>query len=164
VTEQQTNFLGIPITGDLNYGRGREPQRPKEELAPLVQAVLDDPLIEEFGWNQYTPYFNDGEECVFGAMPPWFKTVGWEPSEEDDGEYLNEVLGVDYSHPVLGGFKDWRDETYSGEHPATWKACRDLSAALQGGEFDHALLDLFGDHAEIKVRRDGITVDTYHHD
>lgn len=24
------------------------------------------PKLDSFKWRQYTPYFNDGEECIFG--------------------------------------------------------------------------------------------------
>lgn len=61
------NFLGIPITGDIQRGSQRVPQKPLEELAPLMQALLDDPSIAWFGWRQYTPYFNDGEPCEFNV-------------------------------------------------------------------------------------------------
>jgi hypothetical protein len=63
--EKRKNFLGIEVTGDINYSKPPVPQKPLEELAPLMQALLDDPTIESFGWTQYTPYFNDGEPCVF---------------------------------------------------------------------------------------------------
>jgi hypothetical protein len=65
--EERKNFLGIPVTGTINYADQRVPQKPLEELTPLMQALLDDPSIESFGWTQYTPYFNDGEPCVFSA-------------------------------------------------------------------------------------------------
>ena len=25
------------------------------------------PELESFGWSQYTPYFNDGDTCIFSA-------------------------------------------------------------------------------------------------
>lgn len=40
-----TNFLGMPVSGDITQGSTRVEQKPLEELAPLFQAVLDDPTI-----------------------------------------------------------------------------------------------------------------------
>jgi hypothetical protein len=62
---ERKNFLGIPIDGDIQYAESKVPQRPLEDLAPIMQAVLDDESVKWFGWRQYTPYFNDGEPCVF---------------------------------------------------------------------------------------------------
>ncbi len=60
-------FFGIPIDGDIAYAEKRAAQRPIEDLQPLMQALLDDDGIEWFAWRQYTPYFNDGEPCVFNV-------------------------------------------------------------------------------------------------
>lgn len=62
----EREFLGMKIKGDWN-SPGSDPvdQKPKEELAPLIEAVVNDPRIEAVRWVQYTPYFNDGEPCVF---------------------------------------------------------------------------------------------------
>jgi len=50
-------------------------QKRKELAAPLrstlferMQRVLIElPEIDSIEWNQYTPYFNDGEECTFSV-------------------------------------------------------------------------------------------------
>jgi hypothetical protein len=48
----------------------------QEEARAMVRDVFKQgatalfeahPALESFGWTQYTPYFNDGDECVFGA-------------------------------------------------------------------------------------------------
>jgi hypothetical protein len=67
VTTVERTFFGIPVEGDIVFNDRRVTQRPIEDLQPLMQAVLDDPTIEWFGWRQYTPYFNDGEPCVFSV-------------------------------------------------------------------------------------------------
>lgn len=36
----------------------------EEQARELFQRI---PEIEEFSWTQYTPYFNDGDECIFGV-------------------------------------------------------------------------------------------------
>lgn len=75
LSEDRTNFLGIPVSGEINEGSTFVNQKTKEDLAPILQAVLDDPLITEFGWTQYTPYFNDGDVCEFSVNEPWFRTT-----------------------------------------------------------------------------------------
>jgi hypothetical protein len=172
------SFLGIPIEGEITRGNKREQQRPLSDLEPLIRAVLDDELIHSFGWTQYTPYFNDGEPCVFDVNEVWFKTVhDVKPkSDDDDGYEDRDEFNVMYgTHPTLGRrdyewkrpgdgqqFKVWK--AYEGQHEQTWTNCYALAEAIGTEAFDDVLLEAFGDHAEIEITRDGIKVDTYEHD
>jgi hypothetical protein len=174
-SETLTTFLGIPIDGAIVRGERKPDQRPLEELAPLMQAVLDDPLVTEFGWTQFTPYFNDGDPCVFSTRAPWFRTAaevpapGDEDEESDDESDDEDRLTIDH-HPTLGT-SHWNGKTcryvdvkLSPDRAVTSAKCKELSGAIEGGTFDVVLLDAFGDHAEITVKRTGITVDFYDHD
>jgi hypothetical protein len=164
-----TSFLGIPVEGDISYGDTRVAQRPLEELAPLIQAVLDDPFIVGFGWRQYTPYFNDGEPCVFGAYGCWFRTVedattSDADSEDDEKWYDDDTEDLElWDHPTLGRF-NWRDDTYEGNHEESYRRARALESAIESGEFHDVLLEAFGDHARVTVSRDAIVVSTYEHE
>lgn len=165
-----TNFLGMPVSGDITQGSSRVEQKPIEELSPLFQALLDDPTIVEFGWRQYTPYFNDGDTCEFGVHGLWVKTED-DVDAEDNEDYYASDLGIDY-HRSLGKTKavwaeaerkilDW---VYEGPNEDRYNRCQDLDRALQSGHYDNVLLDNFGDHAMITVRDSGIEVDFYSHD
>jgi len=160
-------FFGVPIRGDISQGGSRVEQKPASELAPLVQAMLDDPTIVEFGWRQYTPYFNDGAVCEFSAYGLWVRTeTDTDPEDEDE-------LGLDYGvHPSLGGFPyktnpetgRYERQSYEGSDKARYDRAQTLTAAIEGGAFENVLLDKFGDHASITVRRDGVEVEFYEHD
>lgn len=166
------NFLGIPIDGDITPGAGRAEQQPIEDFAPILQAVLDDPTVVEFGWRQCTPYFNDGEPCEFSAYGVWVRTTADSEDLDDDG------LDVDYGHPSLGEMTGgaWVDdpenpgrrkkvgERYEGPDLARFERAKALGRAVDGGHFLNVLLDAFGDHARVTVRGDGIQVDFYEHD
>lgn len=167
-----TNFLGIPVEGDITRGEMQAPQRPLSELEPLMRAVLDDSTMKAFGWTQYTPYFNDGDPCTFSVNTPWFLTVD-DPDFDDIED--EDSYGVDYgSHPTLGEREyDYRgswpnrqriDLGYTGPDEARYDRVRALSEAINGGAFENVLLEAFGDHAEVKVTAAGITVDSYSHD
>ena len=166
----QKSFLGVPIHGDIDKVNPRAAQKPLEELAPLFQAILDDPLIAEFGWNQYTPYFNDGDPCEFSVHDPWFRTT-----QDEENQYKDAYeVGSWTAHPTLGRivieyqgvYPDRRDVEVDVEsdHEATLRACLALKNAFGSGAFEDVLQTAFGDHAEIVVRRDGIDVETYEHD
>jgi len=78
MTTIDRNFLGIRINGDITAS-DRKDQKPQEEFEPFVRALLDESLIDEFGWTQRTPYFNDGDPCVFSAYGVWVRTVAAKP-------------------------------------------------------------------------------------
>lgn len=168
-------FLGIPVEGDITKS-GRVAQRPLEDLAPIMQALLDDEGIARFGWRQYTPYFNDGDACVFSARGVWAARPEDLDPEDPDTIDTGE-LDIDYGSR-LGGYEggEWVPDPenaplnklvgarYEGPDQARYDRCRLLSQAIESGRFDDVLLDAFGDHAEITVTREGITVESYEHD
>lgn len=193
------NFLGIPVHGDVTPGGKRAVQRPLSDLEPLIRAVLDDPFIDAFGWTQFTPYFNDGDPCVFSVGSVWFRTTDdLEPRTPDGNgayEYDDEREESDYDdddfkvpnstlvireygdgHPSLGkrefewvgtwGTDDRRKVygPYEGKREASYVACLALSDAVDSEEFDDVLLDAFGDHCQVTVKRTGIMVDEYSHE
>jgi hypothetical protein len=173
-TKAHTNFLGIPVEGDITRPETRKAQKPLAELEPLLRAVLDDDTIVQFGWRQYTPYFNDGEECVFSAHGLWVRTVD-DPAANDDDDYdTEERYEVDYGHPTLGELhrawvgvhpnREYVVTGYTGPDQARLERCLALDKAIDSGEFDDVLLEAFGDHADIAITRSGITVDHYDHD
>ena len=161
------NFLGIPVDGTITRPDPTVEQRPLSDLEPLIRAVLADETIVEFGWTQYTPYFNDGDTCVFGIHNPWFRT----PADPVVDIQVTWQLRLDDPvHPSLGGRMHsrvdgrWEYGEYAGPDLERYDRARVLSDALDSGAFDQVLLETFGEHAHITVRRDGITVDSYFHE
>lgn len=164
------NFLGIPVQGDITRGEFRVEQKPIEELQPILQAVLDDPTIVEFGWRQYTPYFNDGDPCTFSVHGTWVRTTADEDADEYELEMwshrsLGEIKGGEWvSDPDRPGRNKRVGAQYEGPDEARYQRCKALESAIEGGAFEDVLLDAFGDHANVTVRRDGIEVEFYDHD
>lgn len=88
------------------------------------------PNLEKISWQQYTPYFNDGEECVFRSYHKY---------AEIEGE------GLDYDKPERKEIEEELKKFMS--------------------QFDDELLkNLFGDHVQLTVTKEGITVEEYEHD
>lgn len=172
MSETTTNFLGIPIDGDINRAGDRKTQRPREEFEAIITTLLDDPFFVEFGWTQYTPYFNDGDPCTFDASGFWIRTesdgeprVDSEDDEDDYDEDDTDRLQISYTdHPTLGTENGYPIRVYVGTRESQYRVACAASDAVEGGEFDDVLLGLFGDHAAVKVTRSGITVDEYSHD
>jgi hypothetical protein len=176
------SFLGVRVEGEINEGEKRANQRPLWELEPLLRAVIDDPEIHSFGWQQYTPYFNDGEPCVFRVYDPWFVTNADAATLtiDSDGyihDFEQDEYQVSYSdHPSLGQQAwtwsgHWPDRVkvygeYTGTNKACYERCRALSDAFDSDAFDDVLLTAFGDHCKVTFSRAKMTfvVDSYEHD
>lgn len=116
------------------------------------------PELQSFGWRQYTPYFNDGDECVFSAHV----------SEPD----INEIDGYDinFEDEKITDYQAAKDATGNRplipnpqHNPALQAALVDVKEFLSN--IDEAVLrDMFGDHVTVKVTQGGTDVDEYEHD
>lgn len=159
-------FLDLPVNGEI-IDNSRRDQRPLAEFTPIIKAVLDDPTIVEFGWQQYAPHFNDGDACLFYVHHPiYFRTVADE--EEED----NYNLTLDSDHSAIGRkgstwdavLRTYINQTYTGPDEARYDRCKALEDALEGGEFLDVLMNAFGDHAEVRAHKHGFDVDYCQHD
>lgn len=173
-----TNFLGLPIEGDIAHGSTRVEQRPIEELTAIIEKVFEIPGVDGIYWRQYTPYFNDGEPCEFSAGEAALHFEGTKELTEDDEDF--EDYEGDYVQGFFGEYSDELDQHFGprershGYHsfiypPSTnkeaWETFDALDKAINGGEFENVLLDTFGDHAEIKVwKGKKIEIEFYEHD
>ena len=133
------------------------------QIEPLLQQfIADNPQVAKVWWTQYTPYFNDGDECVFRMGDVYFVFVG---DEDEEGYY-------DFGNAIENGVRGY---IYSGKfEPAeylpslevcsveTQRACEQLSAELAG--LEDALKTLFGDHVKVIVTKEGVEVEEYDHD
>lgn len=95
-------------------------------------------------WTQYTPYFNDGDPCVFGLGHIDFLT-------DEDKDCEDYVEG-----PYISTYRD-RDK-YEGADALAY----DLKKTLRGNE--DILEEVFGDHAKVTATSEGISVEEYYHD
>lgn len=126
----------------------------RDETASLFEEF---PNIVRFAWTQYTPYFNDGDECVFRCHhdTPYVVFAGNE--EEDDEEC--EFSEYNYS--------DWDDvarkyvpKTQLTEEEKAGKAVIDMLAPFEDSDFKQ----IFGDHVKVIITREGVEVEEYSHD
>lgn len=110
----------------------------KPELAEQARAVFADERIRAIRWTQYTPYFNDGDPCIFRVNQDSCLDIG-------TGEFQDSyscALGEKESAPV-----------------------RAFERFIAQDELSEVFKDAFGDHVEVTIKRDG-TVETeeYEHD
>lgn len=178
------NFLGMEIKGDIIHGDQTVPQRPQEEFAWLLEAVLTDPIILGVAWTQYTPYYNDGDPCRFSVGDIYLSLK--ESSSPEDYDYSWQEYEAEYNNRYW--LNDWDEEfqtrigrlnrkwdagswSWEGDpdklpNPSLFKAYHALCEPINKREFHNVLLDLFGDHAIIIVDKASgkIIIEGYEHD
>jgi hypothetical protein len=123
----------------------------------MKSFFIDNPEIKVIKWKQFSPYFNDGEECTFSVGMPMFSNA---PNVEDleHDEYVGEEEGI------------WcyGEDCYGEEPPqdARLIAAMDAFEAIQqSNAFETIAETMFGNHSEIVITAEGIKVEDYsHHD
>lgn len=94
------------------------------------------PEVYGVKWEQYTPYFNDGDPCEFRLNGIYtFKT---QEAFENEEESMYNIEGA--------------EESYGEEPQTSLKQIEDI------------LEDVFGDHATVAVSREKIVVEECEHD
>lgn len=127
----------------------------QQNFAPMAKAELFDkyPELQSFSWTQYTPYFNDGDVCEFGVNFAYgLKSliIGGKQYGDDDGEDEN---GNEIPHAEYGS-EDWKSKK------PIEQAVIDFLKQID----EEFYKDLFGDHAVVTVKADGVTTEEYEHD
>lgn len=162
--------FGLPVQGDVikPSNRPNVEQKPLSELEPSLRALLERDDVEAIRWTQYVPYFNDGDICEFGVGDVYIKLKG---VAEDGGDYEDGFL-YGWDAQLKGGPNqryDYGTRQYVNlgdpfpRHPA-YDQFDSFSTLFNSGAFHDALYDAFGDHAQITVTRDKVTVEEYSHD
>lgn len=139
----------------------------------MVDFFNENPGIKAVKWAQYSPYFNDGEECVFSVNSPTFTNAEGEDLDEVSvyGDYdgdNDEIWATDNISYVLGdsGKKYYEKEQnlINSGGGINVEYCNYFSELIQSSELEDIFYDTFGNHAQVTVTKDGIDVDDYDHD
>lgn len=117
-------------------------------LAPLFEKSKK---IESVAWSQYTPYFNDGDECVFGVRNDELEING-------EDEYSLPWYDWRVKHFLTKGEYRKEIESNSALDIEECKIIQEFKDVLSSIP-DEVYRDLFGDHVQVIVRGDG-TIET----
>ena len=140
------------------------------------------PDLQSFSWTQYTPYFNDGDECTFSANT---ESIYLNDAEEDDSVYGLEQFLDKLKHPkkAINQLKKRIEEYKKEKYSYTW--IEDEIERIENGsieETEHKLMMLqdiqqifshiddncframFGDHVRVTVTKKGWSTESYEHD
>lgn len=102
------------------------------------------PTVEAFRWQQYTPYFNDGEACEFGVHGIEIQLKGHTTSGYDDEDGFDEISTYD-DIAMNAAIAEWFE-------------------TLHGDGMKTVFEQVFGDHVRVTVTPDNIEIEEYEHD
>jgi hypothetical protein len=129
----------------------------------LTKSIFEEyPKVKSFGWNQYTPYFNDGDTCTFSANTDY---IYINEESVDESEWVSETKITNYGtwnrdKKVYEGRTEVPNLNYDAD---LVKASDEIVEFLRN--FDNEFfISQFGDHAEVTVTENGVQVDEYEHD
>lgn len=153
------------MSAKTKYGQAQEKVRAaREEARKIMKDAFNEGALEMFGthpeivgfsWRQFTPYFNDGDECVFSV----------------DGDYPSLRINEHHEMALTAGLSEeledegwiagYEIETYTGADPKpsdiylpAWGA---VKVFLRSFDEDD-LKAMFEDHVEVTVSFDGTKV------
>ncbi len=122
----------------------------KDEAKVLMKKAFEEgcvsifekyPSVKSFGWIQYTPYFNDGDECNFGVH----YDLDWGLSI--NGEQFCEIDQDDSNFDILQTAAD--------------EICEFIRIF---DDSDNTFKSIFGDHVSVTITPEGAYADGYRHD
>ena len=171
----------------LNNQIGKLEEKVNKESKKLITKGFKDlfkkyPDLKSFSWTQYTPYFNDGDECIFGANTEYLSINA---SEEEESVYQLRKFLDDLEHPrkainaLTKRIEEYKknkwDYAYLEESIKTIQnsSIEDTKAKLKMLEDIDSVLscisndtyrDMFGDHVKVTVTKEGWTTESYEHD
>jgi hypothetical protein len=114
-----------------------------------VELFDEHPELKSFGWNQYTPYFNDGDVCVFDTNFDWEVWINGLSSDED----INDDRRWD------SGTSDWVPCEPHELRPLV-KIIQEFLKTFSNDDYK----DMFGDHVSVTVTRDSVETEHYEHE
>jgi hypothetical protein len=129
----------------------------------LTKTIFEDhPRVNSFGWHQFTPYFNDGDTCTFSVNTDYIYING---ESVDESDWINETKITNYGtwnreKRQYEGRTEVPNFNYDKELVA---ACDEIREFLSNFDNDF-FMSQFGDHAEITITAEGVSVDEYEHE
>jgi hypothetical protein len=157
----------------------------------IIKLFFDEcPKVQAVVWSQYTPYFNDGDECIFSVNEPCFVTKNFDREDlqnpyeyEDSDEYgtlkvpsyvedWDAEIARDKAELAKPNASDW----VKGYYPKCIAALEEMKVEFPGydvkikafakllDENDDMLREVYGDHVAVYLTPGEVIVEDYSHD
>lgn len=142
------------------------------EMCKEIFNVVDN--LKQIAWVQYTPYFNDGEECIFRVNELEFYFTdedieeGYQYGETNNPYekpshwfYANVNRYPEYQEIIDRYEESIKNDPNHGVKAEILSKFKKIFESIDKNTFK----DMFGDHCIVVVKRDGsVEVEEYSHD
>lgn len=146
----------------------------RNDFAPMLKPLFDKSVgkITSIGWTQYTPYFNDGDECVFSVNLNLYYGIRVNGNVLDEQEdlfgsslYALSKYGTDQYDSWIAKYPEDKINEETKENDLFLYGLINEFEKLLSSIDDEFYKSLFGDHVEVTVYADGrIETEEYDHD
>lgn len=147
-------------------------QKMKEEVQKLAQDEFKKsmkeifvliPSLKAIAWTQYSPHFNDGDECVFSvnsvAALSFIPTRTAYDYEEMLQEMDEDDEGIDENAYAISDYSSFNEKALNKNELA---AIKNVLNFIESN--DELMQDLYGNHVEVIFSQDDLQVNDYDHD
>ena len=139
------------------------------------EFFVKNPGITAVRWTQYTPYFNDGDECVFSVNTPYVTNcpldqlddlTKWGEYEGDD-ENIFSINNITWVMETDSSY--WQKDkklinALVAENQIDVQSVVQFTEAIVDSEMEDIMRATFGDHVMVTATRDGFDVEECDHD
>jgi hypothetical protein len=137
----------------------------RQKLSTNIKTIFkqifeENPTINAFCWEQYTPYFNDGDTCTFSVVSICAtNATGDDPNLIKWGEYLGDNEDVEI-FDCYSTSKKQKEFVKSFNSEQVMKFLK----MLESDDLRDVMLATFGDHVNVVATRDGFEITECYHD
>ena len=114
----------------------------KDFKAIITKLFEENSELKAIVWEQYTPYFNDGDPCNFG---------------------LTEVV---FTNATGDDLDDISYGSYDGENEdvCVFSEYNEVERLMTSSGMEDVMLATFGDHVRVVATREGFSISRFDHD
>lgn len=147
----------------INELRAEIQKELRSELTDALSELFDVyPCVQSVNFVAYTPYFNDGDECIYDVHHQWCGFNGVDADGE--GELIGEDVITNADETIWNysgsASKQIPNPNYNKFHAEAVKAFRNALNAVD----DDNWKEMVGDHVKVTITREGIETEEYEHD
>ena len=134
----------------------------------IEKSFKENPTVLGVRWTQYTPYFNDGEPCTFSGPYSLYYSLAEESDESDSSQ--NDESSEEESNEEEDEYDDDEDDDSEYSELSSYRGTPEDLKIIESFKWitqlnDDFLLAMFGDDAQVTIRRDlTIKVSEYSHE
>lgn len=147
--ESKINELNTKIEALKNEARKVVSEEWSKELCKIMSKSK---LMKEIRVPCYVPYFNDGDECVFGVYEPYVNGEHWE-----DVNFLQAEKWVGQGNGSVGWNSSYEPNLdYNETEFELFDQIRNSVNSV-----DYLLQDIYGSHFELVITSDSVSSEEY---